>query len=84
MLGKLWLTAITAATLLASPALAGWPSAQPAQIDPIDGQRVIREVVIDGGLIGAESDEPPANELRPIPDWIDHRSALDRRPRHLR
>src|SRR5690349_17949279 len=53
MVGKLWLTAITAATLLASPALAGWPSAQPAQVDPVDGQRVIREVVINGGLIGA-------------------------------
>jgi len=83
MLGKLWLTAITAATLVASPALAGWPSAQPAQIDLLDDQCIIREVVIDGGLIGAESNEPPANELRPIPDWIDHGSNLDRRPRHL-
>jgi len=83
MVGKLRLTAITAATLLASPALAGWPSAQPAQVDPVDGQRVLREVVINGGLIGAQSDERPANELRPIPDWIDHGGTLDRRAQHL-
>ena len=83
MLGKLWLTAITAATLLASPALAGWPSAQSAQVDPVDGQRVIREAVVNGGLIGARSDKPPANELRPIPHWVDHGSALERRPEHL-
>ena len=71
MLAKIWLTSMTAATLLASPAFAGWPSGQPAQVDAVDGQRIIREVVINGGLIGADSDEPPANELRPVPSWID-------------
>jgi hypothetical protein len=83
MLGKISLTSMTAATLLAWPAFAGWPSAQTAQVDAVDGQRIIREVVTNGGLIGADSDEPLANELRPIPDWIDHGSALDRRPEHL-
>jgi hypothetical protein len=83
MLAKMWLTSMAAATLLASPAFAGWPSAQPAQVDAVDGQRIIREVVINGGRIRADSDEPPANELRPVPDWIDHGSALDRRPQHL-
>ena len=52
MLGKRWLTSITAATLLASPALAGWPSAQPAQIDALNGQRIIREVVVNGAGSG--------------------------------
>jgi hypothetical protein len=83
MLGQIWLTSMTAAMLLASPAFAGWPSAQPAQVNAVDGQRIIREVAINGGLIGADSDEPPANELRPLPDWIDHGGALDRRPQHL-
>jgi hypothetical protein len=83
MFGKIWLTSMTAATLLASPAFAGWSSSQSAQIDAVDGQRIIREVVVNGGLIGAESDEPPPSELRPIPDWIDHGSALDRRAQHL-
>ena len=83
MLGNLGLTSITAATLLASPALAGWPSAQPAQIDALNGQRIIREVVVNGAPIRADSDEPPANELRPVPDWIDHGSALDCRAQHL-
>jgi hypothetical protein len=82
MLGKLWLTSMTAATL-ASPALAGWPSAQPAPVDAVDGQRIIREVVVNGGLIGAASDERPANELRPVPRWIDHGSVLDRRPQRF-
>jgi hypothetical protein len=84
MFGKIWLTSMTAATLLAAPAFAGWSSSQSAQIDAVDGQRIIREVVVNGGLIGAESDEPPPNELRPIPDWIDHGSTLDRRAQHLR
>ena len=84
MLGKIWLTSVAAATLLASsPAFAGWPSAQPAQVDAVDGQRIIREVVVNGGLIRAHSDKPPASELGPIPDWIDHGSALDRRAQHL-
>jgi hypothetical protein len=83
MLGKIWLTSMTAAMLLASPAFAGLPSAKPAQVEAVDGQRIIREVVVNGGLLGADSDAPPANELRPISDWIDHGSALDRRPQHL-
>ena len=83
MLGKIWLTSMIAATLLASPAFAGWPSAQPAQVDAVDGQRIIREVVVNGGLIAAGSDEAPANELRPVPRWIEHGSALDRRPQRF-
>ena len=83
MLGKIWLTSMTVATLLASPALAGWPSAQLSQVDAVDGQRIIREVVVNGAPIRADSDEPPANELRPVPDWIDHGSALDCRAQHL-
>jgi len=83
MLGKIWLTSMTAATLLASPAFAGWPSGQRAQIDAGEGRAIIREVVVNGGLIGAESDEPPPNELRPVPSWIDHGSTLDRRAQHL-
>jgi hypothetical protein len=67
MLGKIWLTSMTAATLLTSPAFAGWPSGQRAQIDAAEGRAIIREVVVNGGLIGAESDEPPPNELRPVP-----------------
>jgi hypothetical protein len=82
MFGKIWLTSMTAATLLASPAFAGWSSSRSAQIDVV-GQRIIREVVVNGGLIGAEADEPPPNELRPIPDWIDHGRTLDRRAQHL-
>jgi hypothetical protein len=80
MFGKIWLTSMTAATLLAAPAFAGWSS---GQIDAVDGQRIIGEVVVNGDLIAAESDEPPPSELRPIPDWIDHGSALDRRAQHL-
>ena len=79
MLGKIWLTSITAVTLLASPAVA----AQPVQVDVVAGERIIREVVINGGLIGADSDGPRANELRRVPSWIDHGTALDRRPQHF-
>ena len=82
MVGKIRLTSMTAATLLALPASAAWPSARPAQVDAVGGQRIIREVVINGGLIGAHSAELPANELRPVPSWIDHGGAPDRRPRH--
>lgn len=83
MFGKIWLTSMTAATLLASPAFAGWPSGQHAQIDAVDGQRFIGEVVVNGDLIAAESHEPPPSELLPIPDWIHHGSTLDRRAQHL-
>ena len=80
MLGKICLTSMTAATLLAAPVFAGWSS---GQIDAVDGQRIIGEVVVNGDLIAVESDEPPPSELRPIPDWIDHGNALDRRAQHL-
>jgi len=79
MLGKLPMMSIAAATLLASPAFAGWPLTQPAQPEPIDSQRIITETVVNGGLTGAGSDEAPANELRPGPTSIDGCSALDRR-----
>ena len=78
MLGKIWLTSATAATLLAFPAFA-----QSAQLDALDGQRTIQEVVVNGGLIGPDPGEPPANELRPIPSWIEHGNALDRRSQHV-
>jgi hypothetical protein len=82
MLGKLRITAIAAATLLASAALAGWPADQAAQLDLIGDQRVIRELVVDGHLIETDSDEAPANELRPIRSWIDGSGALDRARQH--
>jgi hypothetical protein len=66
MLGKARITAIAAATVLASPAFAASPFAQPAQGEQIDAQRIIREVVINGGLIESDS------------DWIDGGGALDR------
>ena len=61
MLGKIWLTSMTAATLLASPAFAGWSSGQRAQIDAAEGRAIIREVVVNGGLIGAESERTSAD-----------------------
>jgi len=71
MLGKVRITAIAAATLLASPAFAGWPADQAAQLDLVGGQRIIREIVADSHLIEADSDDASANELRPVPNWID-------------
>src|SRR5262245_54009769 len=62
---------IAAAMVVASPAFAGWPADQPAQLDLISDQRIIREIVVDGHLIEADSDDASANELRPIPNWID-------------
>ena len=44
MLGKIRIMAIAAATLLASPAFAGWPADQPTQLDLIGDQHVIREL----------------------------------------
>ena len=82
MLGKLPIMAITAATLLASPAFAGWPADQVAQLDLVGSQRVIRELVVDGHLIEADSDDASANELRPVPNWIDGSGALDPARRH--
>jgi hypothetical protein len=77
MLGKVRIMAIAAATLLASPAFGGSPPDQPAQLDLIADQHVIRELVIDGHLIETGSDDAPANELRPVQSWIDGGGALD-------
>jgi hypothetical protein len=72
---------IAAAMVVASPAFAGWPADQPAQLDLIGGQRIIREIVVDGHLSETGSDDAPANELRPLPNWLDQSSVLDR-PQH--
>jgi len=82
MLGKVRIMAIAAATLLASPAFGGSPPDQPAQLDLIADQHVIRELVIDGHLIETGSDDAPANELRPVQSWIDGGGALDRVRQH--
>jgi hypothetical protein len=73
---------IAAAMVVSSPAFAGWPADQPAQLDLIGGRRIITEIVVDGHLIETGSDDAPANELRPVPNWIDGSDALDRRPQH--
>jgi len=73
---------IAAAMVVASPAFAGWSADQPAQLDLISDQRIIREIVVDGHLIEADSDDASANELRPIPNWIDGSGALDRARQH--
>jgi len=77
MFGKAWIMAIAAATLLGAPAFADWPADQPLQVDLISGQRIIREIVVDGHLIETGSDDAPASELRPDPNWIDGSGALD-------
>jgi hypothetical protein len=77
MLGKVRIMALAAATLLASPAFGGSPPDQPAQLDLIGGQRIIREIVVDGHLTETGSSHAPANELRPIRSWIDGSGALD-------
>jgi len=82
MLGKVRIMAIAAAPLLASPAFAGWPADQPAQVDLLSGKRIIREIVVDGHLIETGSDDAPANELRPVPNWIDGSGALDPARQH--
>ena len=82
MLGKAWIMAIAAATLLASPAFAGWPADQAAQLDLLGGQRIIRELVVDGHLIETGSDDAPASELRPVSNWIGGSGALDRAHQH--
>ena len=82
MLGKVRIMAIAAATLLASPAFAGLSADQPAQVDLVSGQRIIRELVVDGHLIETGSDDVLANELRPVPDWINGSGALDRARQH--
>jgi hypothetical protein len=77
MLGKAWIMAIAAATLLASPAFAGWPTDQAAQLDLVGGQRIIRELVVDGHLTETSSNDAPASELRPVSNWMDGSAALD-------
>jgi hypothetical protein len=81
VLGKVRITSIAAAALLASLAFAGRALAQPPQVERIDGGRVITEVVVNGHLIEG-ADEAPANELRPVPNWIDGSGALDPARRH--
>jgi hypothetical protein len=71
MRNKLLIFSIAAAMLLASPAFAGPPLTQRAQIEPIDGQRVIPEAVVNGRLTEAQADAAPAIELRPVPNWLD-------------
>jgi hypothetical protein len=80
MLGQLRISSFAAAALLAVPAFAAWPLDRAAQAERIGDQRIIREIVIDGGLTEAGSDDAPANELRP--SWVDHRSVLDRPYQH--
>jgi hypothetical protein len=75
---KAWIPSIAAATLLASPAFAAWPFAQPAQVEQIEDQRIINEVVVNGGLIEAGMDDVLANELRPVSTWVDQSSTLNR------
>jgi hypothetical protein len=82
MLGKVLIMAIAAATLLASPAFAGSPADQAAQVTLVGGQRIIRELVVDGHLIETGSDDAPASELRPVPNSIDGSGALDPARRH--
>jgi len=82
MLGKAWIMAIAAATLLASSAFADWPADQPPQVDLISRQRIIRELVVDGHLIETGSDDAPASELRPVSNWIGASGALDRAHQH--
>ena len=82
MLKNVRIAWIAAAMVVASPAFAGWPADQPAQVDPIGGQHIIREIVVDGHLTETRSDDAPANELRPVPNWLDGSSALDRARQH--
>ena len=82
MLGKLRIMAIAAAALLASPAFAGWPADQAAQLVLVGDQHVIRELVVDGHLTETGSDDAPANELLPVPNWIDGSGARDRARQH--
>ena len=82
MLDKVRIMAIAAATLMASPAFAGGPADHSSQVDLVGSQRIIRELVVDGHLIETGSDDVPASELRPVPNWIDGSGALDPARRH--
>jgi hypothetical protein len=75
---------IAAAMVVASPAFAGWPADQAAQLDLVGGQRIIREIVVDGHLTETGSDDAPASELRPVPNWLDDSGALDRARQYSR
>jgi len=68
------------AAILASPVCAGWSIAQRGQAEPIDDQRTIREVVVNGRLIEGVSDDSAANELRPVPSWVDRDNSIDSQP----
>jgi hypothetical protein len=78
MLENLRIAWIAAAIVVASPAFAGWPADQPAQLDLIGGQRIIREIVVDDHLTETDSDVAPANELRPASSWLNQGGSLDR------
>ena len=74
MLGQLRIASFAAAALVASPAFAGWPLTQAVQIEPIGGERVITEAVVNSHLTDTNADAAPASELRPLPDWLDESS----------
>ena len=82
MLKNVRIAWIAVATVMASPAFAGWPADQSAQVDLIGGQRIIREIVVDGHLTETGSNDAPANELRRVPNWLDGSGALDRARQH--
>ena len=76
MLKKTRIASIAVAAFLSLPAFAG---SSLAQLEPIDGERIIREVVINGRPIEGVRNESPASELRPVPGWVDQSDAFDRR-----
>jgi hypothetical protein len=82
MLGKVRIMAIAAAALPASPAVGGWMADQPAPLDLVGDQHVIRELVVDGHLTETGSNDACANELLPVPNWIDGSGARDRARQH--
>src|SRR5262249_33807567 len=83
MLKKVPVTSSAAAALLVSPSFVGLSLAQPAQLEPIDSQRIISEVVVNGRLIEAGAGhEALANEVRLVPSWVNRSGALDPRPQH--
>ena len=80
MLNRVRIISIAAAVLLASPAFAAWPLDRGARAEQIGDQRIIREIVVDGRLMEPNSDDAPANELRPI--WVDQYNVFDRPYQH--
>jgi len=81
VLNTVRITSIAAATLLASPAFAAWPFAETAQAEQIEDQRIINEVVVNGRVMEADSDETFANGLHPAPNWTGVSGPVDRRLR---